>query len=274
MTKNVTAAYEAKEEATQRKPAELYHVWKLSEDIHYRYTSGDIAVTYNGDAYTPATIERDEIQYDASLDNSSLTIKAARITTPFIEYLAVNPLDLYWIEVLKLFRDQAPLEASVAFVGQIKTISFKGITAQINCVGFETYLQRNVPRFRYSPGCNWTLFDSKCTIDKTLYSTNAVLTDLSVDGLTLTSATFALEEDGYYTYGYAEFGDARRMITSHIADVVKLNYKIPDLVNGDTVTVYAGCDGDIKTCFSKFNNVVNHGGHSYIPVDNPATVMK
>jgi len=274
MTKVVTAAYEAKEEATQRKPAELYHIWKFNADVHYRYTSGDVAVTYNGDNYTPATIERGETQYDAKLENSSLTVKAARVTTPFIEYLAVNPLDLYWIEVFKLFRDQTPLEASVVFVGQIKTVSFKGIAAQIDCVGFEIYLQRTIPQFRYGPPCNWTLFDSKCTIDKTLYSTNAVLTDLSVDGLTLTSATFALEADDYYTYGYAEFGDAKRMITSHIGDVVKLNYKIPELANGNTVTCFAGCSLDIETCRDKFNNVVNFGGHCYIPVDNPATVMK
>jgi len=273
MTKDVTAAYEAKEEAIQRKPAELYHIWKLNADVHYRYTSGDVAVTYLGNAYTPATIQRGPVQYDTKLEASSLTVNAARVTTPFIEYLAVNPLDLYWIEVLKLFRDQVPLEASVIFVGQIKTVGFKGIATQIDCTGFEAYLQRKIPSFRYSPSCNWTLYDSKCTIDKTLYKADAVIT-LSANGLTLTSATFGLQADDYYTYGYAEFGDAKRMITSHVSDVIELNYKIPDLVNGDTVTVYAGCDLSIEMCRDKFSNVVNFGGHPYIPIDSPATVMR
>ena len=274
MTKDVTATYEAKEESHQRKPTELYHIWKLNADVHYRYTSGDVAVTYLGNAYTPATIQRGPVQYDTKLEASSLTVNAARVTTPFIEYLAVNPLDLYWIEVLKLFRDQVPLEASVIFVGQIKTVGFKGIAVTIDCAGFEAYLKKSIPQFRYGPQCNWTLYDSKCTIDKTLYVADAALTNLSTDGLELTSATFALQADDYYRYGYAEFGDAKRMITSHTSDVIQLNYRIPGLVNGDTVTVYAGCDLSIEMCRDKFSNVVNFGGHPYIPIDSPATVMR
>ena len=273
MTKDVTATYEAKEESHQRKPAELYHIWKFNADIHYRYTSGDVSVIYDGNTYTPATIQRGPVQYDAALDISTLKISAARITTPFIEYLAVNPLDLYWIEVLKLFRDQVPLEASVVFVGQIKTVGFKGVTADISCAGFEVYLQRKIPQFRYGPPCNWTLYDTKCTIDKTLYKADAVIT-LSANGLTLTSITFGLQADDYYKFGYVEFGDSKRMITSHTGNIVELNYKIPDLVNGNTVTVYAGCNLNIETCRDKFANVVNFGGHCYIPVDNPQAVMK
>ena len=274
MTKDVTAAYEAKEESHQRKPAELYHVWKLNEDIHHRYTSGDVTVTYNGNDYIPATIERDETQYDTKLEISSLRIRAARITTPFVEYLAINPLDLYWVEVLKLFRDQAPLEASVIFVGQIKTVGFKGITAEISCAGFEVYFQRTIPQYRYGPPCNWALYDTKCTIDKTLYQVDAVLDAVSTDGLELTSATFSTEADDYFRLGYAEFGNAKRMITYHAGDTIKLNYRIPDLESGDTVTCYAGCDWDVETCRDKFSNVKNFGGHSYIPVDNPQSIMR
>jgi len=272
--KDVTPGYISKEEAIKRKPAELYHIWKLNEDVHYKYTSGDVAVVYNGNTYNPATIERDSVQYDIKLEVSSLKIRAARITIPIIEYLAINPLDLYWIEVLKLFRDQAPLEASVVFLGQIKSVGFNGVAAEVNCAGFETYLQRGVPRYRYSPNCNHVLYDSKCGLDKALYKADAVLTDLSSDGMELTSATFALEADDYYTFGYAEFGVAKRMIVYHVGDIVRLNYRIPGLVSGNTVIVYAGCDLSIEMCRDKFNNVDNFLGFVWIPIDNPAAVAK
>jgi len=268
--RDVTAEYEEKEEATPRKPVELYHIWKLNEDVHYRYTSGDVAVVYNGNFYTIATVERDSVQYDTKLEGSSLTIRAARITTPVIEYLAINPLDLYWIEVLKLFRDQVPLEASVIFLGQIRAVRFQGVAAEVECAGFEVYLNRAIPRYRYSPSCNHVLYDSKCGLDKNLYKTVATLTDVSSDKLELTSANFATQTDDYFTYGYVEFGNAKRMVVYHISNVVKLNYYIPNLVAGNTINIYAGCDLSIEMCRNKFNNVVNFLGFPWIPVNNPA----
>ena len=227
--KTVSAEFTAREEAIKRKPAELYHIWKLNEDVHYRYTSGDVDVGYNGNTYVKATIERDSVQYDTKLEVSSLAIRAARITTPIIEYLAINPLDLYWIEVLKLLRDQAPLEASVVFLGQIRLVRFQGVTAEVECTGFEVYLNRPIPRFRYSPSCNNVLYDAKCSLDKNTYKTVATLSNLSSDGLELTSPDFGGEVDGYFEFGYAEFGIAKRMITYHVGNVIKLNYRIPNL---------------------------------------------
>lgn len=274
--KNVSEEYINREEAIKRKPAELYHIWKLNEDVHYRYTSGDVAMIYNGNTYTPATIERSSVQYDTELSVSSLKIQAARVTTPIIEYLAINPLDLYWIEVLKLLRDQSPLEASVIFLGQIKLVRFKGVAAEVECAGFETYLQRGIPRFRYSPGCNWTLYDENtCRVDKTLYRVTDVVIALSADGLELTSVIFGTKPDDYFTFGYVEYNIARRMIVAHTGNTITLNYRIPDLVDGGTITAaYAGCNLSIEMCKSKFNNVDNFFGFTYIPLDNPAAVLK
>ena len=44
--KDASAEYIAKEEATQRQPAELYHFW-VDGDEHWRYTDGDIAITFD-----------------------------------------------------------------------------------------------------------------------------------------------------------------------------------------------------------------------------------
>jgi len=272
MTKSQTQEYINKEEATLRRPVEIYHIWEESDSViqnHYRYTSGDADITFSGNAYSRAAIERDAVGYDSKLEISTLNVRAIPLALPVVEFLARNPLGIFWIEVMKLFRDQDPYEANILFLGQIKNISFQGLEASIECTGFEQYLNRRVPIYRYQTSCNHQLYSTKCGIDKTLWSVNATLTDLRDDGKQLTSLAFSTEDDDYFKYGYIEFGSYARMVTSHEGSVIKIRYNIPGLANGDTVTAYAGCDLTIDTCYSKFNNVNNFFGFPYIPVDKP-----
>lgn len=49
-----------------------------------------------------------------------------------------------------------------------------------------------------------------------------------------------------------------------------LSHRLPPGINvGDAVTVYAGCDHAVATCFSKFVNVPNFGGLPHLPTVNP-----
>lgn len=102
--KDVSAAYIAKEEAEQRKPVELYHFWRDGGE-HWRYTDGDITVTFEGEVYSPATLSRSLTKYDTQLEVTSLQIDAAYVENPVLEFIAVNPVEILWVEVLKGFRD-------------------------------------------------------------------------------------------------------------------------------------------------------------------------
>lgn len=274
--KTPSAAYSAKETASQRQPVELYHVWHIESDVHWRYTSGDIAVTFGGNVYNPVTIKRGSVVYNSELEVSSLAVSVARTDAPFSEFVARNPIDILWIQVSRLFRDQAPLEAGVIFIGQVKAVSIKGASANVNCVGFENQLRQPVPSERYQVGCNWTVFDlnspkvAKCTLDKDSYKLTTTVT-VSADGLELTSSDFALQADDYYQLGYIFFEGQRRLITAHVGSVVTLRFEFVDLESSDSVDAYPGCDGSGVTCRDKYNNIVNFSGFMYIPLDNPAT---
>ena len=269
--KSVSVDYEIKEESFTRKPVELYHLWMGS--THWRYTSGDINVTYGGYIYSPATMKRGSVEYNSDLQVSQLQIQFAKITEPVIDYIVLNPIELVWVEVLKLFRDQSPLEASVIFIGQIKNVAIKGTSAQATCVGFEYFLKQPIPRLRYQPNCNWQLFDSKCTKTVTGYTDTSAIT-LSADELTLTHADFGVRGDDYFTRGYVVFDQYKRYVVEHTGNDIKIRFKIPGLITGSTVTVYAGCDGSINTCENKFSNLDNFGGFPYMPIDNPCTWIK
>lgn len=270
--KDVSADYIAKEEAVQRKPVELYHIWRESDDSeseHWRYTSGDVEVIYNGESYIPATLERSQVKYDSKLEIVTMAIQAAYVTDAVLEYISTNPIEILWVSVMKLHRDQDPLEADVVFIGQIKGVSFKGAQARVSCVGFEHFLKQVIPRWRYQLTCNHTLFDDQCSLVKADYK---IVAEVTLDGTktVVSSATFALEDDGYFIGGELVFEAESRTIVAHVGANVTLMYKMKNLEDNDTVDVYPGCDGRLDTCRDKFDNIINSLAFPFIPTENPA----
>ena len=267
--KVVSDDYINKEEDSQRQPVELYHIFDDAGSVDWYLTDGDIEVVYDGNTYLPATLSSSSTHYDSKLEVTTLVIQASYLTEFVIEYISINPIELLWVSVLKLFRDQAPLEASVKFIGQIKDVSFQGVAGSINCVGFEHFLKMPIPVMRYQLPCNWRIFDENCKKVKADYKTTTIIT-LDATEMILTSADFALEEDGYFTGGSIEFGGEARTIISHAGSVIIIIYKMRNLVGGSSIDVYPGCDRRIETCRDNYDNIINFMGTPFIPVDNPA----
>lgn len=266
--KTPTQDYIDMEEAAQRKPVEIYHMWRPNGSTHWYYTSGDSPITYGGNLYIPATIERDAVSYNANLEVSSMNVQAAAITEPATHYLALNPIETIWLDVKKLFRDQDPYEAAVVFVGQIKSVAFKGGEAQAEVVGFEYFLKQQLPIFRYQPQCNNFLFDDLCGLNAASWAVSANVTQVS--GSILTCSAVSGYADGYFSLGHLKWGDYWRHITTHVGSNLTMRYFLPEIAAGQTITVYPGCNLDISTCKDKFDNVLNFFGHPYIPIKNPA----
>jgi uncharacterized phage protein (TIGR02218 family) len=267
--KNVTAEFQEKEEYGQRRPAEIYHIWRHNGTTHWYYTSIDSPITFETNIYVPATLERDAVAYNSNLEVSSLNVRAAVITSPATQYLSLNPVETLWIDVRKLFLDQDPYEAVVVFIGQIKAIAFKGGEAQAECVGFEYYLKQQLPIFRYQPQCNNFLFDTKCGLSEVTYEVDATIDSIDSTSTVLTSSAFGGFDDGYFTLGFIKFGDYYRPITEHVGNDVTIRYRLSELSASDSVKAYPGCNLDAVTCRDKFSNVDNFFGHPYIPIKNP-----
>lgn len=272
--KDPTQDYIDKEEAAVRKPVELYKIW--SGSTYWYYTNGDVAVDFEEapGGYVPATISRGSVEYNSQLDVHTMRIQFSGITDPVIQYIAQNPIDITWIEVSRLFRDQDPLEKSVIFIGQIKSVSFKGVSAEAECVGFEHFLKMGIPLWRYQLTCNHKLFDAGCTLTKATYKVTAAVT-LDATETILTAAAFDALADGYFIGGLVEFENERRTIVAHAGSAITINFKMINLVSTDSVDAYPGCDGRIETCRDKFaaSNIDNFLGFPFIPEENPARRM-
>jgi len=266
--KTAEPAYRTREEASAKKPQELYRFW--IGETSWTYTSGDVAVDYMGRTYEPAPIERGSVVFNTELEISQLSITIEHAAEPVTKFIVQNPVDLVWVEVLRVFRDQSPLDVGVVFIGQVKNVSVKGLAARATCVGFESYLKQPVPIDRYGPQCNATLFDARCQVDPE-DGYKLILASVAIEdgGFTIRHGDLEAADAGFFTMGYLEWGDHKRMIAEHVGERISVRFLIPGLVTGEDVTVYAGCDGGWVTCKEKFNNRPNFRGHPLIPLDNP-----
>jgi uncharacterized phage protein (TIGR02218 family) len=273
----VSAEYTAQEVATERKPAELYHIWTIYNDWYY--TNIDTPIEYGGNIYVPAVLVRGSLEKDSQLNATKLTVSFAYLQKPAVDYIAQSSVDLTWISIMRVFQDQDPIEASVIFIGHIRDITFQGQQGQVTCVGFEYYLTQPLPKYRYQPQCNWKLFDARCTLIKLDASVYYPVKSISGDKL-----SFEVGKDMNYDPQVYFGGEVwrttlvdgisqteKRMISWALINTFGIRFKFRDLVVGDSLLVFPGCDGTIGRCITTYNNIDNFGGFSTIPLDNPVT---
>ena len=132
--KTATESFIAREQAAEITAYELFDFWRADESIHWRYTSHDASITYGGNAYAPAAINRSPVNYDANLDVVQMSITGIFEDQPATQFISSNPVETIWIEVLRVHSDDLT-EASVIFIGQVKAVNFVGNMATADCVG-------------------------------------------------------------------------------------------------------------------------------------------
>lgn len=269
--KNPSDEYAGKEEARKRKPVELFHFYTDDLVINQRFCSTDVAISYGGNSWEPATVTRGPVEYNEDLEVSKMTITTDYLNPGVSEFIAQSPVQQVWVEVLKLFSDQTPYEVDIVFVGQISVVSMIGTKAEATVVGFEAYLNRPACEYRYQTQCNHTLFDSACGLSESSWiAAGKSISSVSSNGLTVTFNTLS-EADGYFTLGYMKFGTDYRMIVGNSGNDVILRFKFFTTPTG-TADLYPGCDGDQTTCSTKFSNSAQFLGFPYIPEVNPTRV--
>lgn len=268
------------EQTAERRPAELYHLWQDGILDKY-FTSGDTPVDYDGNTYLPATVKRGRFKRSSNMEGTTVSIEFQGIDEPLRDYIDQSTVNTVWMSIMKIHRDMSPVEVNTTFVGRLKTISFKGeISAKVTVAGLKSLFKKAVPKYRYQPTCNHLLYSAECTLLKTDFDYSGVVDVLSTDGLYFESTEIrtamiadGIDPNNWCRYGYAEFGNYKRVITLHSGKEFSLRYRLPDMVVSDTVTVYAGCDGRKATCFNKFDNILNFLGFNEIPWDNPVTTL-
>ena len=125
----------------------------------------------------------------------------------------------------------------------------------------------------FSKKCRANFCDSKCKLDKNLYSQTYEISSIISRHLTLANCD---KEDGYFNGGSATFvvnneaSQFNAIILGHSRTNIELNKLVPDVFanNSTYVILTAGCDKNFITCCNKFNNGVNFRGEPLIPEYN------
>jgi uncharacterized phage protein (TIGR02218 family) len=237
----------------------------------YRYTSAPIDFTVGGYTFTADAVERSGYTIGSKNEITSL-----QVSLPATNALALLLKPIYDIRPLKVtivryFSDE-PAEGESIFIGELTAVSFADGVCQMSFENKMNLVRRSVCRVRMQAQCNNQLYDTTCALDRQDYSVNAIVT-VSTSGKQLTSATFSLFDDNYFTIGTVLFNGHHRIVTKHVGADIWINRSIDGLVTGSRIVTYAGCDKAPSTCDSnKFNNLTNFVGMPYIPLKDIAGV--
>ena len=211
----------------------------------YRYTSGDLAVTVNGNVFEPALIKRSNVKVGThNEDNIDLNIEMPiSLQVAKDNAFQTTPPRL----ALTLYRvhrgSNYALDFSVYWTGNVYTWEIDGESCTVKVPSvFGSALSGNVPSIFYQAPCNHILFDSGCKISRAANKVTTTVTDIT--GLVVQVASIAPFLSGEFIGG--EIADIahndRKMIVLHASNLLTVNYPFNSLQIGATVEITRGCD--------------------------------
>ena len=121
----------------------------------------------------------------------------------------------------------------------------------------------------YSPACRADLGDLRCGVNLSGFTLTGSVTSVTNNQVFVDNTR--TEEDGYFDFGKITFSscnnnglsmEVKRFVGNEITLVLPMPYNV---AASDSYSLVAGCDKNIETCTSKFNNVVNFRGEPHVP---------
>jgi uncharacterized phage protein (TIGR02218 family) len=233
------------------------------------YTSADEDQSYLGQTYSAIAIKRSKIEHSQDVLRNALTITMPMDTEFIQQYISSPPTDRIVLTIRRFHEGDSDIKS--LWVGRVVNVSFEESRVKVRCEPIHTSLKRPTLRRFYQLSCPYLLYGDLCQVNPDSYKLVTTLTGVS--GLTLTSADFGAEADGYYTGGYVELLSNgvynKRFITDHVGNDITVNLILQDVVVGSEVNAYPGCSHNVTVCNTKFNNILNYGGQPWIPRKNP-----
>ena len=255
--------------AQDSQPEELYDFEFLGDNSHYRVTSAAYPVTFESNVYTPIPIQRTGINITNELSKNNLTITFARNVAYFKAMIAGAAT--YRTQVV-LYSLQPDGSYQQKWAGTLKNTSLKDSLIEVVCVPVSVSSKRPTLHRKFQVTCPHTLYDYNCGVMATSF--DAAGTIDSISGLVVTSTTFGLQVNGYYTGGYIKVGNEMKTIVKHVGNDITTLDSFVSASASDSFEVFAGCDHTIATCAAKFSNELNFGGFPWIPSDDDLTKGK
>ena len=227
------------------------------------------SITYQASTgFTPsavantASLSVDNLDVQGMLSASSITeadIMAGKYDFAEIEIFQVNYNDLTQ-GIIKLRRGWL---GEVSLHKQYFVAEVRGLTQRLSQTIGELF----------SPSCRATLGDSRCKITLSAHTVTGSITAVSSSQIFQDSGR--TEASDIFTFGTITFtSGANNGLSMEIKEYIrtgtigKFQLALPmpySIVVGDTYSLIKGCDKTSRTCFERYNNIVNFRGEPSVP---------
>jgi uncharacterized phage protein (TIGR02218 family) len=264
--------YDAHEKSVQSAaPKELYTF--TAPTFTYRFTSHDQDLNVNGVTFTSLAISRGNVAKSPMGQTREMIVSMPR-NHELVSRLRNNGITPRGVEV-KIERYHHAIGGIITtrevWRGDVASIESEDAVTRIRVPSqLDDRLNVHLPVVRAQRTCNHMLYDRGCQVARASFKVNTTI--LTVNGTTLTVASMGGQADGWSKYGdiiRAEDGESRSVL-SHVGTTLIIDVPFGTMNAGDVVDVSAGCDRLLDTCFVKFNNIPNFGGHPEMPQYNPS----
>lgn len=266
-------------------PVELFlFVYSDDGSLYHAYTSADDFVTFDGITYTPLPVKRDGFKARGrnGSDGQELTVEVplnSEISDLFRIYPPSRVVTLT-IRQGHLANPDDPLSYDqgnrfeVIWVGRILESRRNGNRTALSGESAAAGMKRVGLRRHYQWPCPLVLYGARCAADKEAAKTTQVVTALTANVLSFADGWLGVSPSSYYIGGIVEWdtpsGRESRTIlrVPNTTDLV-LNAAPQGLAIADSVDIFRGCPRTLEGCRDVHNNVINYGGHPWIPTHNP-----
>ena len=252
-------------------PFELYRFAYIDQTYLYSTLDGDQApIIFNGEEYQKESIGRSSTDKVPDMSKSFLDLKVPR-TFPVAKLFMYGPPEsVVTITVFRLHLTDPDLGYITFFKGRVMSCNFSEDEAELHCEPIFTSLKRPGLRMVYDTACVHAHYSSVgCTLLKKNWKRAGAVLDAQGTALIVQEAS--LHPDGWFSGGQFICGDIQRLIMIHAGVHLTLLHPVPSSVINKDCVIYPGCDHSRQTCGNKFDNAVNFGGFSWMPLKNPYT---
>lgn len=232
----------------------------------YNYTSDAENHTYLDEIYTPLEgIEPSGTGQSQEVNSQRITIRATKDWILPRFYVDFVPSLSIFLTVFKFHRDE-PASVHNYWQGFVRSAKFddKG-NGSLVCDPLTVLLDRAALRRTFGGLCGHILYDGFCPVPSSAFRTDGTLLT-NPSGFTIQAAAWDAQPDGWFKLGFVErvllsgITDLR-FITGHVGDTLTLLLPFPDdVVAGEILHAYAGCDRLFTTCSGKFGAYTDTGG--------------
>lgn len=248
--------------------------WKIQrkDGTIYRFTNHDVDITYAGETFTPiGSGQITDLKQTNSLgvDNQDIDLIYSTITDLVLRSGLLDDAEIWTFKI----NYNAPADGIIKLVyGKLGELEIKDNQARIEIRGLTQQLATPIGRI-LTPECDADLGDTRCGVTMGPFTKTGSVTSFTSQKVFVSSGLASVGMDNYFKYGKVSFTsgnnngvqlqvDASLDSTGQITLLESLPFA---LVNGDTLTAYAGCDRRKATCISRFNNVLNFRGFDGLP---------